>query len=63
MAGGRVSKWKHDTEEGWRRRVEVEAKRLSLQISQGQIDGPDIAAVIEALVLKASERKPERIER
>lgn len=58
-----MSKWNHDTEDGWRRRVEVEAKRLALQISQGQIDGPDIAAVIEALVLKASERKPERITR
>jgi hypothetical protein len=55
-----MSKWKHDTEAAWRNRVAIEAKRLSLQISQGQIDGPDIAVVIEALVLKASERKPER---
>jgi hypothetical protein len=55
-----VSKWNCPDERAWRNRVAIEAKRLSLQISQGQIDGPDIAAVIEALVLKASERKPER---
>ncbi len=58
-----MSKWKHDTEDGLRTRVAIEAKRLALLISQGAIDGPDIAAVIEALVVKACERKPERISR
>ena len=55
-----MTKWKHETEASWRQRVQVESKRLALLISQGAIDGPELAERIEQLVLKASERKPER---
>lgn len=54
-----MTKWRHETVEGWLKRVRIECRCLALQINNGVISGPDIADRIEQLVVKASERKPE----
>lgn len=55
-----MSKWNCPTERDWRNRVEIESKRIALQITQGVLDGPDIADRIVALVVQASNRRPEK---
>lgn len=55
-----MSKWNCATEREWLNRVEIEAKRVALLISNGMISGPDIANRITTLVVQASTRRPVR---